>query len=82
MFRSKMPNAIKTLMEFLREIPIKGPIKPYDPSAYDPRIVQSYGGFTGPMGPNHHQMGGPGGMGVIPPAGGNLTGINKSLFYW
>lgn len=71
-----MPNTIKTLMEFLREIPIKGPSKPYDPSAYDPRIVQSYGGYTGPMGPphsHHHQMGPPGGMGGMPPAGGIFT---------
>jgi hypothetical protein len=68
-----MPNAIKVMMEFLREIPIKGPTKPYDPTAYDPRLVQSYGGFTGPMQP---QMGGHGGMG----GGGMPAGGWRQLF--
>uniref|UniRef100_A0A914HT47 C3H1-type domain-containing protein n=1 Tax=Globodera rostochiensis TaxID=31243 RepID=A0A914HT47_GLORO len=60
--QTKMPDAIKHLMEFMREVPIKGPTKPYDPSSHDPRIVQCYGGFSGPMPPP--PMGGPpmGGM--------------------
>lgn len=79
--QSRMPNAIKTMMEFLREILIKGPTKPYDPSMYDPRVVQSYGGFTGPMPPpqmgSHHGhgagMGGLGGGGM-PAAGQHHLG--------
>uniref|UniRef100_A0A183CPD0 Heterogeneous nuclear ribonucleoprotein K n=1 Tax=Globodera pallida TaxID=36090 RepID=A0A183CPD0_GLOPA len=40
----------------------RSPTKPYDPSSHDPRIVQCYGGFSGPMPPP--PMGGPpmGGM--------------------
>ncbi|KAL3120707.1 hypothetical protein niasHT_007999 [Heterodera trifolii] len=70
--QSKMPDAIKHLMEFMREVPIKGPTKPYDPSSHDPRIVQCYGGFSGPMPPP--PMGGPP-MGMHGGGGGGYAGF-------
>ncbi|KAF7632925.1 hypothetical protein Mgra_00007704 [Meloidogyne graminicola] len=55
-----MPDAIKTFMELLKDIPIKGPIKPYDPSNYDPQFTQAYGGFAGHMGGGRRGGGGGG----------------------
>ncbi|CAD5209651.1 unnamed protein product [Bursaphelenchus xylophilus] len=42
----KMSNVIKTLVDFQREIAIKGIQKPYDAANYDPRMVFGYGGYS------------------------------------
>jgi heterogeneous nuclear ribonucleoprotein K len=35
--QEKMPNVIKTIYDFLREVPLKGACRPYDATNYDPR---------------------------------------------
>jgi len=44
-----MPNALRTLTEFIKEIPIKGPVRPYDATNYDPRAAFGCGGYTSDM---------------------------------
>lgn len=82
-----MPDAIKVMMEFIRDVPIKGPQKPYDPGSYEIRAVGAYGGFSGPMPPGGPPMGGPpmGGPGMH--GGGKkhqcgLWDINLIYFLW
>jgi heterogeneous nuclear ribonucleoprotein K len=58
---SKLPGAVKLLIDFVKEIPFKGPHCPYDPSCYNPQLCHAYGGFEGgnmgapapPMPPPH-----------------------------
>uniref|UniRef100_A0A183BHQ8 Heterogeneous nuclear ribonucleoprotein K n=1 Tax=Globodera pallida TaxID=36090 RepID=A0A183BHQ8_GLOPA len=50
---SKLPGAVKMLVEFVKDIPFKGPHQPYDPHNYNPHMCHAYGGFEGPT------MGGP-----------------------
>uniref|UniRef100_A0A7E4V3F4 Heterogeneous nuclear ribonucleoprotein K n=1 Tax=Panagrellus redivivus TaxID=6233 RepID=A0A7E4V3F4_PANRE len=69
--QEKMPNAVKTLIDFMRDIPIKGNQKPYDPACYDHRMVYSYGGFGSDRpGPPGGPPGPPGPMGGGPRMGG------------
>jgi hypothetical protein len=44
---SKLPGAVKILIDFVKEIPFKGPHVPYDPSSYNPQLCHAYGGFEG-----------------------------------
>jgi len=45
--QDKIPGVVKQLVDFMKDIPIKGATKPYDSANYDPRIAASYGGFPG-----------------------------------
>lgn len=47
---SKLPGAIKHLIDFVKDIPFKGPHQPYDPHNYNLHLCHAYGGFEGPMG--------------------------------
>jgi heterogeneous nuclear ribonucleoprotein K len=79
--QSKMPNAIRTFMDFLKEIPLKGPVKPYDPSNCDLHLTQAYGGFTGPMyGSGGRRGGGGGGGGGMHHGGGMGGGVGYAGF--
>ncbi|CAD5206650.1 unnamed protein product [Bursaphelenchus okinawaensis] len=69
----RMPSVIKTLVDFQRDIAIKGIQKPYDAANYDPRMVFGYGGY----GSERYGRGGPsfndysrGGGAAMPPYGG------------
>jgi len=42
----KLPGIVKQLVDFMKDIQIKGPTKPYDATNYDPRAA-NYGGFQG-----------------------------------
>ncbi|KAI1712758.1 KH domain-containing protein [Ditylenchus destructor] len=65
--QDKLPDAIGTIIEFIKEIPVKGMQKPYDATNYDPRMAFGYGGFEmdkrfgGPMGGGPPPRGGRGG---------------------
>ncbi|GMT26791.1 hypothetical protein PFISCL1PPCAC_18088, partial [Pristionchus fissidentatus] len=69
-------DAAKTIMETVRDIPVKGHTKQYDTMNYDPSYINEYGGFA-PMGgapfrgpPMGGNGGPPGGPGMFPPQGG------------
>ncbi|GMT00039.1 hypothetical protein PENTCL1PPCAC_22213, partial [Pristionchus entomophagus] len=69
-------DACKTIMETVRDIPVKGHTKQYDTLNYDPTYINEYGGFA-PMGgapfrgpPMGGNGGPPGGPGMFPPNGG------------
>uniref|UniRef100_A0A914Z4C7 K Homology domain-containing protein n=1 Tax=Panagrolaimus superbus TaxID=310955 RepID=A0A914Z4C7_9BILA len=59
--QENMPNVIKALIDFMREIPIKGAQKPYDSACYDPRIAFAYGSYA-----IEHHPGNSGGRGPGP----------------
>ncbi|VDN03571.1 unnamed protein product [Thelazia callipaeda] len=42
----KVIDCINIIIDVLKEIPIKGPVRPYDPMYYDPDIVNDYGGYV------------------------------------
>uniref|UniRef100_A0A915Q7X7 K Homology domain-containing protein n=1 Tax=Setaria digitata TaxID=48799 RepID=A0A915Q7X7_9BILA len=42
----KIIDCINVIIDVLKEIPIKGPIRPYDPMYYDPDIISDYGGYA------------------------------------
>ncbi|KAH7727575.1 Protein F26B1.2 c [Aphelenchoides avenae] len=65
--QSKVPFVVQTLIDFMRDIPIKGMQKPYDPTNYDPRLVFNYGGFQSDKPFNGGMPGGMGGRGPPPP---------------
>lgn len=44
---SKLPGAVKQLIDFMKDIQFKGPHQPYDPSNYNPQLCHAYGGFEG-----------------------------------
>jgi len=44
--QEQMPHAVRVLVDFMREIPIKGAMRPYDATNYDPRLAFTYGGYT------------------------------------
>jgi heterogeneous nuclear ribonucleoprotein K len=69
--QSKLPFVIQTLVDFMRDIPIKGIQKPYDSTNYDPRLVFNYGGFASDK-PFNGGMGGP--RGAPPPMPPNPYG--------
>uniref|UniRef100_A0A1I8AWX8 KH domain-containing protein n=1 Tax=Meloidogyne hapla TaxID=6305 RepID=A0A1I8AWX8_MELHA len=58
---AKLPGAVKLLIDFVKDIPFKGPHVPYDPANYNPQLCHAYGGFEGgsmgapapPMPPPH-----------------------------
>nr|CAD2171223.1 unnamed protein product [Meloidogyne enterolobii] len=58
---AKLPAAVKILIDFVKDIPFKGPHVPYDSAAYNPQLCHAYGGFEGgnmgapapPMPPPH-----------------------------
>uniref|UniRef100_A0A915ESE0 K Homology domain-containing protein n=1 Tax=Ditylenchus dipsaci TaxID=166011 RepID=A0A915ESE0_9BILA len=56
--QDKLPDAIGVMMEFMKDIPIKGIQKQYDATNYDPRMAFVYGGFA-PDGPGGRGPGGP-----------------------
>ncbi|VDN31641.1 unnamed protein product [Gongylonema pulchrum] len=39
-------DCIAIIIDVLKEIPIKGPIRPYDPMYYDPDVIGEYGGYV------------------------------------
>uniref|UniRef100_A0A1I7VKM8 Heterogeneous nuclear ribonucleoprotein K n=1 Tax=Loa loa TaxID=7209 RepID=A0A1I7VKM8_LOALO len=42
----KIIDCINIIIDVLKEIPIKGPVRPYDPMYYDPDIISDYGGYV------------------------------------
>ncbi|KAL3990299.1 KH domain family protein [Acanthocheilonema viteae] len=42
----KIIDCINIIIDVLKEIPIKGPVRPYDPMYYDPDIINDYGGYV------------------------------------
>jgi heterogeneous nuclear ribonucleoprotein K len=44
--QENMPDVVKALIDFMREIPIKGAQKPYDSACYDPRMAFAYGSYA------------------------------------
>ncbi|VDO27083.1 unnamed protein product [Onchocerca flexuosa] len=42
----KIIDCISIIIDVLKEIPIKGPVRPYDPMYYDPDIINDYGGYV------------------------------------
>uniref|UniRef100_A0A1I8EE43 K Homology domain-containing protein n=1 Tax=Wuchereria bancrofti TaxID=6293 RepID=A0A1I8EE43_WUCBA len=42
----KIIDCINIIIDVLKEIPIKGPTRPYDPMYYDPDIINDYGGYV------------------------------------
>jgi heterogeneous nuclear ribonucleoprotein K len=44
--QENMPAAVKAIIDFMREIPIKGAQKPYDSACYDPRMAYAYGSYA------------------------------------
>ncbi|VDN44234.1 unnamed protein product, partial [Gongylonema pulchrum] len=42
----KIVECIAIIIDVLKEIPIKGPIRPYDPMYYDPDVIGDYGGYV------------------------------------
>ena len=64
----KIPIALQAIIDFIKEIPVKGIQKPYDASNYDPRMAYDYGGFEMPGGGRFGGGGSRGGRG--PPMGG------------
>lgn len=71
--QDKLPDAIGTIIEFVKEIPVKGIQKPYDATNYDPRMAFSYGGFEMEKRFGGSMGGGPprGGRGGPPPSSYN-----------
>jgi len=43
--QDKIPGAVRILVDFMVEVPVKGPWKCYDASNYDPRMLD-YGGYV------------------------------------
>jgi len=43
--QENIPNVVKTLIDFMIEVPLKGPQKPYDAGSYEPRTARDYGGY-------------------------------------
>lgn len=44
---SKLPGAVKQLIDFVKDIQFKGSHQPYEPSNYNPQLCHAYGGFEG-----------------------------------
>ncbi|MCP9263063.1 Heterogeneous nuclear ribonucleoprotein K [Dirofilaria immitis] len=42
----KIIDCINIIIDVLKEIPIKGPVRPYDPMYYDPDMISDYGGYV------------------------------------
>ncbi|KAF8366510.1 hrpk-1, partial [Pristionchus pacificus] len=77
-------DACKTIMETIRDIPVKGHTKQYDTMNYDPTYINEYGGFA-PMGgapfrgpPMGGNGGPPGGPGMFGPPGGRGGGGGRN----
>lgn len=43
-------EAVKTVVDLIKDVPIMGNIQPYDPTFWDPRVANEYGGFAAPDG--------------------------------
>uniref|UniRef100_A0A915C9R4 K Homology domain-containing protein n=2 Tax=Parascaris univalens TaxID=6257 RepID=A0A915C9R4_PARUN len=82
----KIIACVILIINMLKEIPIKGPSRPYESMFYDPNFVHEYGGF--PPDRNYRGMGPRGGMygGGLPPRaprfpyGGRGMGMGVSPF--
>jgi len=62
-----MPEVVQTLIDFMRDIPIKGVQRPYDATYYDPHMAFDYGGYISDR-PDRFRGGPP------PPMGGGQYG--------
>lgn len=58
----------------MKEIQIKGSVKPYDAANYNPQVVTAYGGYAGASN-NFNQAGPPQRM---PPRGGNIEPFDSA----
>jgi hypothetical protein len=67
--QEKVPDVIRQMVEFMKDIQIKGSVKPYDAANYNPQAVTAYGGYQGPT--NSFSQAGPP-QRMPPHRGGNL----------